>query len=316
MSPPASLEANALIGLPESLLLNSKDRILTIALEGVARNMPVLDESRYDRFYQTVRKQALETSDHAPDADKHSSVLRVIHEFEKYKQMSESDLRARQHEWRILAGTLLRELEERLGFDASSLELRIGELESTEELKDFREELTSFLHPTFNPEDGNAVLGFGGTDRSEDNHNLAGLRGGGAAVAHVRRLMERNRSCYVAQIRLGALDMINERFGEEAVGDCLMAVSSYLTASLHREDMVYHWTDSMLLVVLEDRATEKLARMELERIIAQNREITVNLHGRLVMLRIPLEFVLTPTRALAAPEEIYKLTMSRDVSLS
>jgi hypothetical protein len=142
MSPPASLEVNALIGLPESVMLNPKDRILTIALEGVARNVPVIDESRYDRFYQTVRKHALETTDHAPDADKHSAALRVIREFEKYKQMSESDLRARQYEWRILAATLLRELEERLGFDASSLELRIGELESAEELKDFREELT------------------------------------------------------------------------------------------------------------------------------------------------------------------------------
>jgi hypothetical protein len=45
----------------------------------------------------------------------------------------------------------------------------------------------------------------------------------------------------------------------------------------------------------------------LQRVISQNKEITVTIGGRSVMLRIPLDFVLTPIAFLRNPEDVYKL---------
>jgi GGDEF domain-containing protein len=129
-------------------------------------------------------------------------------------------------------------------------------------------------------------------DRSMDNDNAAGLRGGGSAVEHLKGIMERRGAGFIALFRLGCLEIISQRFGLEAVQDCLMAVAAFLTHNLHGNDAVFHWSDSSLLVILE----------------AQNRDITVNIEKRTVMLRIPLEFDLTSIACLHSAEDLYKLT--------
>jgi GGDEF domain-containing protein len=87
-----------------------------------------------------------------------------------------------------------------------------------------------------------------------------------------------------------------------------MAVSAFLTHNLRSGDAIFHWSDSSLLVILEGRPNEQILTAELQRIIAQNREITVTIEGRNVMLRIPLDFVLTPIGFLRNAEDLYKLT--------
>lgn len=42
------------------------------------------------------------------------------------------------------------------------------------------------------------------------------------------------------------LEAIGERFGTETVEDCLMAVSAYVTHSLHSDYAIFHWTDASL----------------------------------------------------------------------
>jgi GGDEF domain-containing protein len=103
--------------------------------------------------------------------------------------------------------------------------------------------------------------------------------------------------------------MINQRFGPEAVEDCLMAVSAFLTQSLHSDDAIYHWSDSSLLAVLLGRANDQILTAELERIAMQNRETTVNIGGRATMLRIPITFDLIPIERLKSADDLYKITL-------
>lgn len=285
------------------------NRFLTMMIEGAARTMPEVDPEAHKKLVATVNGIALQTPDRLPDADKLVQIQIILRELELYGRGIEEAIRGRQYEWRILAATLLRELEERLGFDASEMELRLGDLETAEELQEFRHLLSDFLHPESNNPDHDNGLTFHTADRTTDNTNAAGLRGGGVAVQHAKRIMDRKGRGHAVLIRLGCLEMINERFGPEAVQDCLMAVSAFLTARLRREDQIYHWTDSMLLAIVEDRANEKILAAELSRITSQNREITVTIGGRMVMLRIPLEFDITPIRRLNEPDDLFKLTM-------
>jgi GGDEF domain-containing protein len=107
--------------------------------------------------------------------------------------------------------------------------------------------------------------------------------------------------------------MICERFGIEAMQDCLMAVSAYLTYTLRRDDAIFHWSDSTLLAVVLDRPNEQILTAELERIASQNRDITINVGGRVVMLRIPLGFELIPIERLTSASDINRLSGHRVV---
>jgi hypothetical protein len=88
-----------------------------------------------------------------------------------------------------------------------------------------------------------------------------------------------------------------------------MAVSAFLTESLHSDDAIYHWSDSSLLAVLQGRANEQILTAELERIAMQNRETTVSIGGRATMLRIPISFDLTPIERLKSADDVYKITL-------
>ena len=121
--------------------------------------------------------------------------------------------------------------------------------------------------------------------------------------------LESGAKAFVVLFRLSCLNMINQRFGSEPVEDCLMAVSAFLTESLHSDDAIYHWSDSSLLAVLLGRANDQILTAELERIAMQNRETTVNIGGRATMLRIPITFDLIPIERLKSADDLYKITL-------
>jgi hypothetical protein len=47
---------------------------------------------------------------------------------------------------------------------------------------------------------------------------------------------------------------------------------------------------------------------ELDRIISQNRESSINVSGRAIMLRIPISFELTPINRLRNAEDVLKIS--------
>jgi GGDEF domain-containing protein len=283
-------------------------------VEGAAQNMPEIDEATYKAFRKKVNEEAMQVPDRLPIDDKLAQIQSIVREFESYRKGAEGELKARQSGWRALVSMQLQELLERVGVDpgssdAAPLVLKIAGLETGEQIQAYGERLKEFLHPA----GGERGIPAGASklkvaDRTTENDNAAGLRGGGAAVEHVKRIMENGGNGYIALFRLGCLEIISQRFGMEAVQDCVMAVSAFLTHNLHSGDAIFHWSDSSLLVILEGRPNEQILTAELQRIIVQNREITVTIEGRNVMVRIPLDFVLTPIEFLRSAEDLYKLS--------
>lgn len=288
------------------------ERWLTLLAEGTALNMPEIDAETYKTFRANVSRLSLQLPDRLGDDDKLTLIRTILHEFEVYRNGAEGALRERQAGWRGLATALFREVLDSLGPDAVSpaagtLAQEIGRLSTCDEMQSWRGMMQSYLHPLDAEGKPQGMASLKTADRSTANDNAAGLRGGGSAVEHLRQIMDRGGNGFIAMFRLNCLEMISQRFGVEAVEDCLMAVSAFLTSSLHSDDAIYHWSDSSLVAILLGRASEQILAAELQRIASQNRESSINVAGRTIMLRIPLAFELTPISRLRTADDLYRI---------
>jgi GGDEF domain-containing protein len=296
------------------------ERWLTLLAEGAALNVPEIDRESYKAFRANVSSLALQLPDRLPDNEKLDLLRRILAEFEAYRDSSETALRERLSGWRGVVKALFRDLLTSLADEAKSpvaetLAQRIARLTTAAEIEKWSDDLAQFLHP---PDAQGQALGLAllkTADRSTANDNAAGLRGGGAAVEYVRKIMEHGGDGYIALFRLSCLNVINQRFGPEAVEDCLMAVSAFLTSSLRGEDAIYHWSGSSLLAILQPRASEQILTAELNRIVSQNRECGIQVEGRTIMLRTPLGFELTPINRLRTAEDLYRLSTQQGAKL-
>ena len=297
------------------------ERSLTLLIDGVTINVPELDSEGYKALRANVAKLSQRMPDRLPEEEKLALIREVVREFEVYRAAADKTTRERQAEWRALAGALLSELLASMGIATKSPSARplveqIPRLNDADEIEQYRVQLKEFLHPCGAGSAPIADAPLRVADRSTANDNAAGLRGGGSAIAHVAGVMREGRKGFIVLFSLSCLDVIGDRFGVGAVQDCLMAVSAYLTHSLHNDDLIFHWSDSSLLAVLLDRPTQQIVTAELQRIANQNRDITINVDGRLVMLRIPLTFELFPIERLNAPDDICRLASHRSVARS
>lgn len=294
--------------------LANPERFLTLVVEGTARGVPEVDGDAYKEFRATLAKLAIQLPDRLPDEEKLAQVRGILQEFDNYRKRSETELRNRTSEWRGFTSYLFHELLKSLGIDASSpnpekLLQKAATATSAQDVQECHTQLEAFLHPTGGDSAPAEASQFRKADHSTENLNAAGLRGGGSAIEHVRRIMESGDKGFVVLFRLSCLSMINQRFGPEAVEDCLMAVSAFLTQSLHSDDAIYHWSDSSLLSVLQGRANEQILTAELDRIAMQNRETSVKIGGRATMLRIPITFDITPIERLKSADDLCKITL-------
>jgi GGDEF domain-containing protein len=294
--------------------LPNPERVLTLVVEGTARGVPEVDSEQYKEFRANLAKLALQLPDRLPEEEKLAQVRAILQEFENYRGRSEAELRNRTAEWRGAVALLFRELLKSLGIDASvptpaKLLQKAATAASSASILEFHEQLEEFLHPAGADSAPAEASQFRKADHSTENLNAAGLRGGGSAIEHVRRIMESGEKAFIVLFRLSCLNMINQRFGPEAVEDCLMAVSAFLTQSLHSDDAIYHWSDSSLLAILQGRANEQILTAELDRIAMQNRETTVSIGGRATMLRIPIAYDVTPIERLKSAEDLYKIAL-------
>ncbi|MGD0480608.1 MAG: diguanylate cyclase [Terracidiphilus sp.] len=294
--------------------LPNPERVLTLVVEGTALGVPEVDVETYKEFRANVAKLSLQLPDRLPEEEKLAQVRLVLREFENYRSRSEAELRNRTTEWRAVVGFLFRELLGSLGIDASApnpsgLIQKLATVTTTQNAQEFYDRLDAFLHPAGADSAPAEASQFRTADHSTENLNASGLRGGGSAIEHVKRLLDSGGKAFIVLFRLSCLNMINQRFGPEAVDDCLMAVSAFLTQSLHSDDAIYHWSDSSLLAILQGRANDQILAAELERIAMQNRETTVNIGGRATMLRIPITFDVTPIERLKSADDLYKITL-------
>jgi GGDEF domain-containing protein len=284
---------------------------MTALVEGVAESMPRIDDKTYREFRGTAARMALQIPDRMENAGRIAVVNAILHEFENYRIGVESALRERQKGWRSLTAKLAREMLASLGVKAGSpaaqpLVEEIDRLVTAEQIREYRELLDGFLK--LRTGEGEARISpLKVADTSTSNENAAGLMGGGAAVEQLKKVIGRGDTGFVVIFRLSCLEMVSRRFGPEAVEDCLMAVSAFMTASLHSDDMIFHWSDSSLVAILLGRPNEHLLTAELNRIAAKNTDINVTIGGRSIMLRIPFSFELTPIERLTTAEDLYTI---------
>jgi GGDEF domain-containing protein len=294
--------------------LPTVDRYLTLLVEGAAAGVPEVDAESFRAFRGKVDELARRLPDHLPDEDKLALIRSILREFESYRDGAESALREQQAAWRSLVASLLGELLANLGVDGESADVApllqlVKRLKSGDEINAWRERVNLFLHPL----DGNGpahdlAAKLRAADCSTENDNAAGLRGGGSAVEHVRKILESGGDGFIVVFKLSCLDVISQRFGPEAVEDCLMAVSAFLTAGLESADAIYHWSDSALLAILQGRYSEFIVSAELDRIISQNRESSINVAGRPIMLRLPISFEVTPINRLRTADDLLRIS--------
>jgi hypothetical protein len=297
----------------EKIELANDERSFSLLIDGVAASTPEVDRDFYRLFRTKVEKLSRQLPDRLPEDDKIALIKSILQEFEFYRKNADEELRDRNAAWRTVVKTLLQEVLTGLGVDshapdAELLFQQIMRMESASEVKAWFSRMDDFLHPV---DDKGKPKAVGSplkiTDRSTMNDNAAGLRGGGAAVEYLRGLMARGGSGFVVIFRFSCLDVVNQRFGVEAVQDCLMEISAFLTAGLQSGDAIFHWSDSALLAIVQGRLSEPIMTAELQRLISRHRESSITIGGRAVMLRVPIAFELTPISVLAAPDDIYRL---------
>lgn len=294
--------------------LDGAERSLSLLVEGAARHMPEVHAEAYQDLRANLARLSLQLRDGLPEDDKVELIRSILREFESYRGRVDELLRDRLANWRALLSSVVRDLIKSRGLDPASeravaLTRRIASLLTSEEIQGFQVLLADYLRigGLGAQSGGKSGEALGHANRSTANDNAAGLRGGGAAAEHVKQLMEKGANGYVVLFRLGALDMIGKRFGWEAVQDSLMAVSAFLTHSLRSDDRIYHWSDSSLLSVLTTPASEPILTAAMQRIVDNNRDITIQIGTRPVMLRVPLQFQITPISRLSSPEDLNRL---------
>ncbi|MDR3793758.1 MAG: diguanylate cyclase [Terracidiphilus sp.] len=295
----------------------SSERCLTALVDAAARGSVEVDSAAYLAFRANVDDLARRIPDRLPDEEKFALIRAIGQEFESYRNNAEEALRQRMASWRNASTLLFGELIRQLGIDPASpktapLLQQLKQAATTDEIHDWHSSLEAFLHPLSGTSPAEEMAARLRTaDCSTANDNAAGLRGGGAAVKHLRQIMDRHEDGFIVLFRLSCLEIVIQRFGPEAVEDCLMAVSAYLTAGLENTDTIYHWSDSALLAILQGRSNELILTAELERILAQNRESAIRIAGRSVMLRIPISFQITPVNRLHSPDDLLRISAHR-----
>ena len=287
-------------------------RCFTLLVQGAAQNMPEVDSPAFGDFRAAVDSMALSPPAYQDEQDSIQYVKTILQQFEKYRGTTETALRDRASGWKNLTSRLLRELLGSMGIDSSSevvapLASAVSALNTAEDIRKYQERLDAFLRPKRTGESQAAVSKLRTADRSTTNLNAAGLRGGGAAIEDLQRSLENASGSFLVFFHLTCLDMIHSRFGLDVVHDCLMKVSAHLIDNMQSTDAVYHWSDSLLIAILRSRPNEAILRAELERMIARNRDFSVDVGGHIVMLRVPIRLEIVAIGDLSEHTDLHKL---------
>lgn len=293
-------------------MISIGERCMALLLEGAVLNVPAIGQQTYHEFRVNLDRLASQIPDPCSEDEKLLLTRAILHEFENYHHGAQRELSENLMAWQGVVTLLLAQLLEAYGIQdrshaATTLMRRTRALKSSDDVDQWREEVEKFLEKlrVKAPEE-DCTSPLKRTNRSTANDNAAGLPGGGCALEYLRTLMAAGSDGYVVLFELRCMEIISQRFGMEAVEDCLMAVSSFLTQGLDGNDKIYHWSNSSLLAVVQGRPNEEMLTSEIQRIICRNRESTICVGGRPMIVRIPLSFEITPINRLRSPEDLLR----------
>ncbi|HEY9127530.1 MAG TPA: hypothetical protein VIM62_10410 [Acidobacteriaceae bacterium] len=290
-------------------------RGIGLLIEGLVTHQVQVNPDVHRRLRSAILRDSIALAEPVGKEDMLARIGSIIRSFEGYRSESESILDFRQKAWHQLVQTLLLRLAESERIDLETEEWRqfsaeLGAAIEAEQLADLRSRLLLLLHHHA-PAGRRAEQEEEQQDRSTLNDNAAGLRGGGAALEHIGRMIASKSPGYIAIFRLSCLDVIGERFGPEGVQDCVMTIAHFLDENLRHEDTVYYWSESSLLAVCDRKVREEMISAELNRVLARNRDFSLQIGGRYIMLRIPIAMQLLPIQQFETPDELLHLNEGR-----
>jgi FixJ family two-component response regulator len=131
-----------------------------------------------------------------------------------------------------------------------------------------------------------------------------GLGGPTQARDYLSPLFAVDNQCYVALLRLTALQTLEKRYGEEAAGDYLNVAAQFLIQALRSEDKLFHWDRDVLMAVVRRRVSPEAMRMEIVRLTMANREHVMVVKGRSIMVASPITFEMLPVSQFFSFEEM------------
>ena len=291
-------------------------RALGLLLQGAVIHQVQVDPSAHQRLRSAILRDSIRLTEPESEQDLLQTVGSLLREFESYRSDCETIVACRQKEWRHTVAMLMQLLAMRDKVDLESqLWTKLCAQLASAEISDHIEELRAKLQTMFQRTGQESAMRQSAIedeqDRSTANDNAAGLLGGGAAIEQVRSMLAAGRPGYVGLFSLSCLDVVGERFGPEGMQDCFMAVSAFLIQAMRAEDKVYHWSESTLLAVCDRKVREDILAAELNRVLAHNRDFTIQIGNRTIMLRIPIELQLFPTTHFDSAEDLRKLTSTQ-----
>lgn len=132
----------------------------------------------------------------------------------------------------------------------------------------------------------------------------AGLPGSSEAKSYLRDRLGSDRQCYVLMIQLSMLHTVEERYGESAAADYLLAAVQFLAQGLHADDHLYQWSGDVLMAVLERHVSTGAVRMEVSRLLMDTPQHLVEQNGRRTMVAMAMGFDLLPAAAFSTLDEL------------
>ncbi len=290
----------------------TQQKAVAMLLEGVASSQIVIDHPAYRNFRTEILRSRLNLPELLPEQETIQEVKSVVREFERYRSATEEVLKDRHHEWRQTVSQLAHLLATYNRVEQSSdlwtgICVQLTSATTAEEIGGLRQKLMQLFQSLETQTASRRAIETAKQDLSTANHNAAGLRGGGAAIEHVRSLMAEEKPAAIGVFRLNCLDVVGERFGQEGIQDCLMAVAAFLTQNLSSDDSIYHWSESSLVAICERRIRVDILTAEWNRVLSRNRDFTICIGGRNIMLRIPIALEVFLTSQMECADDMQRV---------
>lgn len=121
-----------------------------------------------------------------------------------------------------------------------------------------------------------------------------GLPGPTQAKQYLSSLLGVDPHAFVVLFKLTALQMLEQRYGEEAFSDYINIEAQYLMQALRSEDRLFHWGRDVLMAVVRRQLSSTALRLEISRLITGGREHVIEVNARRVMVARTMEFDLLP----------------------
>jgi len=301
---------------PSDETSQAERKAVALLLEGVATSQLVIDLAGYRSFRASILRSPLNLPELLPEQELVGEVKSVVREFERYRTASDATLKARRTEWRQAISQLAQMLATYHRIDQTSdmwtgMSMQLTSATTAEEIAALRQKLVQLFQSVQSESTARRIREIEKQDMSTANHNAAGLRGGGAAIEHVDQLIADGKPGCIGLFRLNCLDVVGERFGQEGIQDCLMSVAAFLTQNLSGEDSIYHWSESSLVAICERRIRADILTAEWNRVLARNRDFTICIGGRNIMLRIPIHLEVFPLSQVSTADDLKQLLAER-----